>query len=166
MASSLSFLDRLKNRRSRKREEAGLPRPHLPSQDASTVAVATHLASDHDSLSTGERLWNDAYDSLKYQDSELVTAYEKVLSRELAGSGTQSDAIETKDPRKRQAQMEDLVQIGMTKLQGQDARVERAMQSVLGVSSVIGTALQPVPQAALAWVGVSFALQVQSLFLW
>jgi hypothetical protein len=161
MASSPSFLDRLKIRRSKNQ-------PHLPSHAsnpanaANTVAVAADSSSDHDNGTTGERIWSQAYDWLKEQDSELVAAYEKVLSRELAVAGTQSDAIETKDPRKRQAQMEALVQIGMNKLQGRNVRVERAVQSVLGVSSVIGTALQPVPQAALAWVGVSFALQVRS----
>ncbi|KAL3447483.1 hypothetical protein BJX65DRAFT_307893 [Aspergillus insuetus] len=146
-----SILTRLKNHRSRKPDEAVSPQPHLPSQDASnpannasTVAVAADPDSDHDNPTTRERLWNEAYDSLKRQDSELVAAYEKVLSRELAASSTQSDAIESENHRKRQAQMEDLVQTGMKKVQGRNDRVERAMQSVLGVSSVIGTALQPV----------------------
>ncbi|KAL4996715.1 WD40-repeat-containing domain protein [Aspergillus recurvatus] len=114
-------------------------------------------------LGIAEKLWNDAYDSLKAHDTELVTAYERVLSRELyatSSADARDNAIESTDTWKRQIQMEKLVQIGMQRTGGGNARVEKTMQSVLGLGNVIGTALQPVPQAALAWVGVSLILQM------
>ncbi|KAL3459583.1 NACHT domain-containing protein [Aspergillus heterothallicus] len=118
---------------------------------------------EQDNNIIGEALWNEAYDSLKEADSELVAAYEKVLSREVPVclNDAQDPVISSADPRKRQEQMEGLVQVGMKKLgTGGSQQAERTMQGLLGLSDVIGTALQPVPQAALAWVGVSFALQI------
>ena len=62
--------------------------------------------------------------------------------------------------------MEELVQTGLKKTEGEDKvkqAIGGAMQGVLSVKDIIGSALQPVPQAAIAWAGVCFALQVSSL---
>ncbi|KAL4982172.1 quinon protein alcohol dehydrogenase-like superfamily [Aspergillus falconensis] len=170
MAPVLAILSKLKPRRSKKRDD-GTPPPPPQSQPASTSQGVTDLTEDDDTvtpdvnsnkLSMAEKLWSNAYDSLKAQDTELVTAYEKVLSRELCAttSDAQDNAIESTDAWKRQIQMEKLVQVGMQRTGEGNPKVEKTMQSVLGVGNVIGTALQPVPQAALAWVGVSLVLQM------
>lgn len=62
--------------------------------------------------------------------------------------------------------MERLVQAGLKKTDRED-KLKRdiggAMQGVLSLKDIIGSALQPMPQAAIVWTGVCFALQV-SLF--
>jgi hypothetical protein len=120
-----------------------------------------------------ERLWNQAYDELKAEKDKWVEAYERVLSRELKGGDlsstdleSQKNVIEDRDPKKRRSQMEDLIQAGLKKTDREDKVkqvIGEAMQGVLGVNDMIGFALQPVPQAALAWTGVCFALQVRLL---
>ncbi|KAL2783138.1 hypothetical protein BJX66DRAFT_319087 [Aspergillus keveii] len=112
MTPAPSFIARFKNRWSKKRENTVPPQPAVSRQDASnpasnvstvgttTATVAADAPLDHGELTTGERLWNEAYESLKNQDTELVAAYEKVLSRELvapSGPGT-GQTIDSKDP--------------------------------------------------------------------
>ncbi|CAM1507988.1 Fc.00g048360.m01.CDS01 [Cosmosporella sp. VM-42] len=68
------------------------------------------------------RLWDRAYDELKQEDSALVSAYEKILSRQLQdGLGSavpesQPNAIAQLDPDKRRRQMDELVRAGLTKI--------------------------------------------------
>lgn len=63
--------------------------------------------------------------------------------------------------------MERLVQARLEKTERED-RVKGAagevMQGILSVKDAISLRLQAVPQAAIAWTGVCFALQVESLF--
>jgi hypothetical protein len=42
--------------------------------------------------------------------------------------------------------------------------VGEVMQGVLSMKDIIGSALQTVPQAALAWTGVCFAMQASSFY--
>ncbi|KAL4739561.1 hypothetical protein BDV11DRAFT_169973 [Aspergillus similis] len=137
-------------------------------QNASSNHVATSLSFKRQDTSSNiaENLWTIAYDRLKVEENELVDTYERILSRELEGSSspdTEGNITEHGDARKRQLQMEELIRVGTKRLQRGDnvkTAVGEAMQGVLALNNVIGAALQPVPQAALAWVGVSFALQI------
>jgi hypothetical protein len=113
-----------------------------------------------------ERLWDRAYDNLKADDSPLVSAYEEILSRELNGNASkeyQETVIEQTNPAIRRSQMIQLVQTGLMKTE-KEAKVKQAirdvMQPVLSAKDMIGSAVQAVPQAALAWTGVCLALQV------
>ena len=113
-----------------------------------------------------ERLWDQAYDDLKADDSILVSAYEEVLSRELSGNASreyQETTIEQTNPMARRSQMIQLVQTGLMKTE-KEAKVKQAiretMQPVLSAKDMIDSAVQAVPQAALAWTGICLALQV------
>jgi hypothetical protein len=115
-----------------------------------------------------ERLWDRAYDDLKADQPSLVKAYERILSRELeenASGGTSHTSIITQDWATRQIQMGQLVQAGLKKTE-REARIKKGigdtMQVVLSVRGIIDSAIQAVPQAALAWTGVCLALQVWS----
>jgi hypothetical protein len=55
--------------------------PHAPVESTATLVP--------------QQLWDRAYDDLKAHNSELVTAYEKVLSRELDDDAPSSVAFET-----------------------------------------------------------------------
>jgi hypothetical protein len=117
-----------------------------------------------------ELLWDEAYDSLGDDQPALVKAYEKILSRELNGmsiasqtSDDQPNVIEQKNKEMRRSQMSQLVQKGLKKTE-KEAKVKQgignAMQVALGANDIITFAVQSCPQAALAWTGVTLALQV------
>jgi hypothetical protein len=148
-----------------------LPPPASPAPTASGAVTSDAVPST--SLGLPERLWNRAYDELKANEDKWVDAYERILSRELKGGDSsstnlelQKNEIEQKSPIKRRQQMSQLVEAGLRKTAGEDKVkqvIGEAMQGVLNVKDMIGWALQPVPQAALAWTGVCFALQVTLL---
>ena len=109
---------------------------------------------------------------LKDEHGTLLLGYEKVLSHELNGaywniiSNPLETVIEQRDPVKRRIQMTQLIQVGLKKTE-MEANVKKgtgeAIQVVLSAKNMIDSAIQNVPQAALAWAGVGFALQVSLL---
>jgi len=95
----------------------------------------------------------------------LLHDYEKVLSRKLVDKAKDADknVIDQKDLNKRRSQMDQLLEIGLKnteKLAKTEKNIGYTVNVVLSVKNAIGSALQPVPIAALAWTGVSFALLV------
>ena len=63
--------------------------------------------------------------------------------------------------------MDELIQAGLAKTE-KEAKIKQnigqVMQEVLIMKDVVSSAIQVIPQAALAWTGVCFALQVCLLF--
>ena len=117
-----------------------------------------------------EQLWDRAYDDLKAHESKLVLAYEKVLSREFDKAApnsvpleSQINTIEQIEPTIRRSQMQQLAQAGLKKTEA-EAKVKQnignAMHVVLSAKDIVSFAVQACPQAALAWTGVCFALQI------
>ncbi|KAF2460807.1 hypothetical protein BDY21DRAFT_383665 [Lineolata rhizophorae] len=108
------------------------------------------------------RLWNQAYDQAKTSDSSTVDEYEKILSARLsqqdadasnpphsADLASQQNEI-AQDADKRRMQMQQLVKQGM----------EDGIQAAMAVKDVVDKAIQASPEAAVAWVGVCFALEI------
>lgn len=141
----------------------------LPTTSTSLTSQPT-TSTTSSSPNVSEHIWNEAYHRLKQTESKLVDAYERILSRELEkddsgpeGSQMAKNSIEQTDNDKRWSQMEWLVQAGLEKTEresGIKQPVGAALQGVLSLKDLIGAALQTVPQAALAWTGVCFAMQV------
>ena len=104
-----------------------------------------------------------------------MDAYEKILSYNLRhpdwtspGSGsaqpleTQENEIEEESD-KRWLQMEKIVQMGLERTEkGADTmgKINDAMQIVGPLKDLVSMAVQACPQAAIAWTGVCFAIQV------
>ena len=118
-------------------------------------------------------MWNRAYDDLKRREPKIIDAYERILSQELTKDDPGHDTsrventIEQADKTKRWSQMQRLVQARLEKTEREDEVKQAAgevMQGLLSVKDAIGFVLQTAPQAALAWTGVCFALQVDSPF--
>ncbi|KAJ0350786.1 hypothetical protein KNSL1_003698 [Colletotrichum chrysophilum] len=138
------------------------PPPTPISQSSSPLQTPISTANN-----LKERLWNQAYDNLKRRESKLVEAYENLLSAELPGdSHTPAASAENHikpDPQERWHQMELLVQVGLQKTK-KEAEFKQKASDVIRVISplkeVIGKAVQAAPEAAIAWVGVSFALEI------
>lgn len=124
------------------------------------------------SASLPEHLWDRAYDELKEDEAEtaLVQAYEKILSRHLRDRNPASDSdvdeeniIAQDDPGARRAQMKRLVTSGLAKIK-RETRIkeslDKGVQVILSAKEIISSAIQTIPQAALAWTGVCVALEV------
>jgi N-terminal domain of NWD NACHT-NTPase len=72
-------------------------------------------------------------------------------------------SIEQTDKDKRWSQMDRLVQAGLKKTERESKMkqtVGAALQGFLSLKALIGSALETIPQAALAWMGVCFTMQV------
>ncbi|KAM9874159.1 hypothetical protein BJF96_g573 [Verticillium dahliae] len=118
-----------------------------------------------------ERLWNQAYDDLKANESKTVEAYEKVLTCELKGGdpasigfATQENEIE-QTRKGRWGQMEQVVRAGLERTAKEAAikqGIQDGMQAVCAVKGIVDKAVQASPEAAVAWVGVCFALEILS----
>ncbi|GKT48338.1 vegetative incompatibility protein HET-E-1 [Colletotrichum spaethianum] len=113
-----------------------------------------------------DRLWNQAYDELKSSESEIVKAYEKFLLTELqdgcSGTITAKNQIEV-DSEKRWHQMQRLTQAGLQRTEKSASvkqKISNGMQIISPVKAVMEKAVQAAPQAAIAWVGVSFAFEI------
>ncbi|KAK3995703.1 hypothetical protein QBC44DRAFT_319239 [Cladorrhinum sp. PSN332] len=115
------------------------------------------------------RLWDRAYNDFKREEMELVDAYEKILSRQLQeGLGSavpesQPNIIAQDKPDTRRRQMMQLIQSGLAKTE-REAKLKKDSSApvdvVLSAKNVISSAIQAVPQAALAWTGICVALEV------
>ncbi|KAF2804417.1 NACHT-domain-containing protein, partial [Mytilinidion resinicola] len=150
-----------------------------PVSEASSTSATPHASAVPDPAASPsglpERLWNQAYDQANAVDSSTVNAYETILSARLiwkdadpadssqtADLALQQNKIE-QDPDKRRTQMRRLVQDGLRRTE-KDAQVKQGMedgiQAAMAVKEVVDSAVQASPQAALAWVGVCFALEI------
>jgi len=163
-----------KNSEKSRRKKDSDPQEGTVTSPATPKTIAgTSMTVSSAPPSPPEQLWDLAYDNLKADECSLVKAYEKILSCELDENASRSEAselqeseVEQTNPETRRSQMSQLVQAGLKKTERQ-AKVKQsageAMQVVLSAKETIGSAIQSMPQAALAWAGVCLALQV-SLF--
>jgi hypothetical protein len=90
---------------------------------------------------------------------------EKIDKGEISAEGSQLDKnlIEQTNKEKRRLQMERLVNAGMEKTErerGIKEDVGSAMKGILLFKDLVGQAVSTTPQGALAWTGVSLAMQV------
>ena len=153
--------------------QAGLagagPRAKEPQQLTESTVQQTPV------LSTSQRLWNDAYDSLENGNdtAELVKSYMKtlatVLKAEKAPDTSASRASDVsaapKDPTERQMHMKKLVEEGQAKV-STASKITKGVgdvaQFILSAKGMIDLAIQNIPQAALPWAGVCVGLQVSN----
>jgi hypothetical protein len=157
---------------------SGLIGPSEPQVQISQLKddVTTELAPTESKQFRPEHLWDLAYDSLKMDEPKLVEAYEKTLSHEMneplsndaaagnhAVSGTQKNVIEQNNPEKRRLQMEKAVQAGLKRTE-KEAKAKEGLDTVVNIvlstKTIVDSALQAAPYAALAWSGCCFALQI------
>lgn len=159
------------------------PPPVTSSPPTTSPAPATPDAVSHTSSAPCQptttdikkHLWNQAYDELKSTEVDLVEAYEKFLSAELqkddstlklAALTTTIDNQISQDVQQRWRQMEQLVKVGLHRTEKSAAtkqKINNEIQHILPVKELIGKAVQASPEAALAWVGISFSLEVSSV---
>ncbi|RKK76434.1 Vegetative incompatibility protein HET-E-1 [Fusarium oxysporum] len=153
------------------------PTPSRPASQPSTRPTSqpsppTSTDSDTPPLPTlQERLWNQAYDEVKANEPKLVEAYEQILSAELcrndspsvASRPTENEIGRTRETRYRQ--MQQLVQEGLDRTQKAASikrGIDEGLQAVQAVRGIVDKAVHAAPEAAVAWVGVCFGLEILS----
>jgi N-terminal domain of NWD NACHT-NTPase len=138
-----------------------VPVTTIPSDDSLTTKTTIKL---HTPVRP-DQLWDQAYDDLKRSNPKLFDFYETILSRELTDDSIvdKGNVIEQSDWTKRGSQMDQLLKNGLDKTE-KVANVEKkigiAINILLSVKEVVGSSLQPVPVAAIAWSGLCVALNV------
>jgi hypothetical protein len=118
-----------------------------------------------------ERIWNEAYDSLKTEESKLVQAYEKILSLKLNEDSAVSidqvpekNVIQEGNASIRRAQMYHLIDHGLSKIVHETnikTNIGSTMQVVNTTKKIIGDSIKDIPQAALPWAIVCVSLEVR-----
>ncbi|KAK4220598.1 NACHT domain-containing protein [Podospora fimiseda] len=134
--------------------------PRLPTDSA-------HRDSSIASLPV--QLWDRAYNDFKREEMELVDSYEKILSRQLQeGLGSkvpksQLNIIAQDEPDRRRHQMIQLIHSGLDKTESEAKlkdNLKVPVDVIFSAKNIISSAIQAVPQAALAWSGICVALEV------
>ncbi|KAK0650005.1 WD40-repeat-containing domain protein [Cercophora newfieldiana] len=146
--------------------QAPPPTPSVEPRAEARAAESTKQPSPD--LSTSQRLWDAAYNSLSEDKdtAKLVESYMETLDKVL-GDRTREPAIDVlttlKDPSQRQAHMRKLVEEGqanISTLSKITQGVGDAVQFVLSAKAMVDLAIQNIPQAALPWAGVCIGLQI------
>ncbi|QYT02345.1 hypothetical protein H0G86_009351 [Trichoderma simmonsii] len=132
---------------------------------------ATHIDTDHKkkNATSPEEIWDEAYDSLKAEEPQLMDIYEVTLSNKLHDPNfdhpqlvIETNTIATAGDERR-AQMLAIMQSGQNRVEKEvkiKESVGEAMEIVNSMKSIISTAIQAAPQAALPWSIVSMALDL------
>ncbi|KAK3946786.1 hypothetical protein QBC32DRAFT_329042 [Pseudoneurospora amorphoporcata] len=140
--------------------------PAAPATDSADTE--TPADADDTTASLPVRLWDRAYNDLKREEAELVDAYEKLLSRQLQdgpGSAVPESQPNTiaQNNSDRRRQMTQLINAGLAKTE-REAKVKESLSTavdvVLSARDIINSAIQAVPQAALAWTGICIVLEM------
>ncbi|KAL8825037.1 MAG: hypothetical protein Q9191_004658 [Dirinaria sp. TL-2023a] len=148
--------------------------PNLPPsavESASTTPTLERAPSKNSApeLTPSQQLWNRAYNAVKQKEPKLIDSYERILSLELRQDNLHSDLsqvsnlVEQVNEAERWQQMRQLVQKRLASLEKEEKMkqvIGTGIRIVLSFKDAMSQALQLVPQAALAWASLSFALQI------
>jgi hypothetical protein len=149
-------------------QEPTMPSAEYPPPAAATNAPAREATSaqKETAITTPlEQLWDQAYDDLKHDEPELFELYETILSRDLDGFEDVKGNVIEQNQTKRRSQIDRLLNTGLDKtarLVHVEKNISDAINIVLSVKEAVGSALQAVPIAAVAWTGICVALQASS----
>lgn len=148
------------------------PSPKLPIKPQNESTATEFTKPPPPAISTSERLWNAAYDSLKVEDAGLVESYVRILDSILGGETSEPSTADAQakleDPTVQQQHMKELVRKGQEKISRASrisTRIGDLTDFVLSAKPIIDLVLQSVPHAApatLPWAGVCLGLQVNN----
>lgn len=143
------------------RQDGQHPQPAAATNSPAREATS---ARKETAITTPSELWDQAYDGLKHDETKLFELYETILSRDLDISENVKGNVIEQDRTKRRSQMDRLLNTGLDKtarLVHVEKNIGDAIKIVLSVKEAVGSALQAVPVAAVAWTGVCIALQAR-----
>ncbi|KAL7956275.1 hypothetical protein V8C34DRAFT_315809 [Trichoderma compactum] len=114
------------------------------------------------------RLWNEAYEQLKSNNAELVESYETILSTQLfrgQNGPSESASLENQIDKaygERWKQMQMIVEAALEKKKQSIEKKQKIGNGLAAVSTAMSQAVRAVPEAAVAWTGACFALEMVS----
>ncbi|KAH6654591.1 hypothetical protein BKA67DRAFT_517795 [Truncatella angustata] len=144
-----------------------------PGTSSQLPASKLSLGADKDSQlpNPQERLWHEAYDDLEKNEPKVTQAFEKIIAAKLGQNepSTQLDQaaehVITASWKPTTVQMHKLVLDGLDRTE-KTASVKQGLGNVLQAVQtarvLMNSAVQFVPQAAVAWAGVCLGLEVLS----
>ncbi|UZP43466.1 hypothetical protein NXS19_011278 [Fusarium pseudograminearum] len=171
----VSISERLKAKLGRKAPLKPSDAQAQPASNTTELQPPARPDSNKSPTSLPERLWDQAYDQAKASNLSTVSVYEKILSARLheqdANISKYPESVELESQKneiaqtadERRGQMQRLVNHGLRRTE-RDAELKQGMedgiQAALAVKEVVDKAVQASPEAAIAWVGVCFALEI------
>ncbi|KXH33074.1 hypothetical protein CSIM01_05209 [Colletotrichum simmondsii] len=145
---------------------------NITSSNVATVFTASPSPVEVSAKCLRERLWNEAFDGLESVDTDTVKRYKEILLKQLqegqlqnapsdSGSATDEEIRAASNGRWRQ--MEKLVEIGLQRIEKSTAikaNISDKVNVVMPFKDLIGNAVKASPEASIAWVGISFGLEI------
>ncbi|PNP54198.1 hypothetical protein THARTR1_05405 [Trichoderma harzianum] len=142
--------------------------PTVPNGSVPDLEPAPNCEPDIEHKPLQGRLWNEAYEQLKSNNAELVESYEKILSTQLfrgQNGPSESASLENRIDKaygERWKQMQMIVEAALEKKKQGIEKKQKAVSGLVAVSTAMSQAVRAVPEAAVAWTGVCFALEMVS----
>ncbi|KXH46863.1 hypothetical protein CNYM01_00709 [Colletotrichum nymphaeae SA-01] len=138
----------------------------------SALSTASPSSNEVSAIGLRERLWNEAFDGLEVVDADTVKQYKEILLKQLKEGQLQNapfDPTSATNEEIRAAsngrwqQMEQLVEIGLRRIEKSaaiKANISDKLSVVTPFKDFIGNAVKASPEASIAWVGISFGLEI------
>ncbi|KAM0255508.1 hypothetical protein ACHAQJ_005653 [Trichoderma viride] len=159
--------------RSASETQAGTTPDASQTNNASVPAIpiiAPLIDTNKANGSLPEHLWDEAYDELKESHPDLMQLYETILSRKLldynfdpSEDALGDNKIEQHAVDERRDQMHRLIQAGQERIERENnikSGVKDFIGIIMPIKSLISSAVEAVPQAALPWAIVCACLEI------
>ena len=127
-----------------------------------TAEPGSEQDTAHSPSQSADQMWDKAYDRARDDERELVGCYEKILSLELGDPAADPKPIPTNATARRQ-HMDRLLDAGLKRTERfakANEDINNVLEIILSVKGAVGDVLKPVPVAAVAWAGITVALDV------
>ncbi|KAF3074921.1 hypothetical protein CFAM422_002706 [Trichoderma lentiforme] len=142
--------------------------PTVPNESVPNPEPAPNCEPDVEPKQLQGRLWNKAYEQLKSSNTELVESYEKILSTKLfrdQNGPSEPASLENRIDKaynERWKQMQMIVEAALEKKQQSNEKKQKIGSGLAAVGTTMSQAVRAVPEGAVAWTGVCFALEMVS----
>ncbi|KAF0637062.1 hypothetical protein FPSE5266_06951 [Fusarium pseudograminearum] len=137
----------------------------VPAASIASVATVAPVESTPNVVAElQERLWNRAYDEFKDKESDLVTAYEELISSKAPYMRDNQQNI-TLSPQEKWDQMRKTAEEGLqttersTEIQG---KIHEVFELATPIKGIIDRIMPSVPQAQVPWLAVSLTFEIFS----
>ncbi|PKK50620.1 hypothetical protein CI102_4876 [Trichoderma harzianum] len=134
--------------------------PTVPNESVPDLEPAPNCELDTEPKPLQGRLWNEAYEQLKSNNTELVESYEKILSTQLfrgQNGPSESASLENRIDKayvERWKQMQMIVEAALEKKKQSIEKKQKIGNGLAAVSITMSQAVRAVPEAAVAWTGM------------
>ncbi|KAF6802727.1 nwd1 protein [Colletotrichum sojae] len=140
-----------------------LSQPQVLPHSSSHPSPGPSRLSGPSSGNRQERLWDRAYREVQAQEPEIIEAYEYLLSTIDSPSNNETRDKVTYSTKERYEQMRRVAEAGLKKTERSTAvqqKINDGMQVISPLRDVIDQVVKVSEPAGMAWVGVSFVVEI------